>query len=305
MDFQQLSTFCIIVSEKSMTAAAERLKISQPTVSRQIRLLEEELGVQLLNRTERSITPTPQGQLFYEYAHKIIDLSKQAELAVQSVTAQFQGSVHISTMNYLGIPLLVPAVCSFLNPKNEFKVKLSYASSEGVIEQMKRSKTDIAVLPDLQKEYMIDLPNYDKHLLFQDEFVFVGKKKDSSVQKKITLEELTQKPLISFTDMFPNFDLFFKKMLQKNNLEVHPHLESNNLGTLKKVIELGMHYGFLPLSTIQKQVQLGRLCTYKVEGLEYKMDVFLYVSKQFKNKKLIEILILMLQKQISLSSRFY
>ena len=91
MDFQQLSIFCTLLSEKSMTEAANRLQITQPTVSRQLKLLEAELGVDLLERETREISPTVQGQLFFDYAQKILNLVKQAQMAVQSLPQHLEG----------------------------------------------------------------------------------------------------------------------------------------------------------------------------------------------------------------------
>ena len=63
MNLQQLTTFCKVLSEGSMTAAAEKLFLTQPAVSQQIRALEDEMGVSLLVRGVRQVKPTMQGQL--------------------------------------------------------------------------------------------------------------------------------------------------------------------------------------------------------------------------------------------------
>ena len=75
MNLQQLSTFCKVISEGSMTAAAEALNLTQPAVSQQIRALETELGVALLVRGVRLVKPSMQGQLLYDYAKKILYLT--------------------------------------------------------------------------------------------------------------------------------------------------------------------------------------------------------------------------------------
>ncbi len=71
LNLQQLSTFVTVISEGSMTAAADKLFLTQPAVSQQIRNLEEELGVDLLVRGVRQIKSTPQGEVLYEHAKRI------------------------------------------------------------------------------------------------------------------------------------------------------------------------------------------------------------------------------------------
>src|SRR5512137_631650 len=87
MDIRRLEVFCKVVELKSFTKAAESLLLAQPTVSEQIRSLEESLGEKLLDRLGREVLPTPAGRLFYQYAQNIIRLSEEA---IQSM-AQFKG----------------------------------------------------------------------------------------------------------------------------------------------------------------------------------------------------------------------
>ena len=101
MNFQQLATYCTVVSEGSMTAAAEKLFLTQPAVSQQIRNLEDEVGSELLVRGVRNVKPTLQGQLLYDYAKKILQLTEQAEVALQAMSNELAGDVKIGTLNSL------------------------------------------------------------------------------------------------------------------------------------------------------------------------------------------------------------
>ena len=85
----QLTTFVTVISEGSMTAAADKLFLTQPAVSQQIRNLEEDLGVELLTRGVRQIKPTPQGEVLFEHAKKILQLVQQAEIAIKSLFSVF------------------------------------------------------------------------------------------------------------------------------------------------------------------------------------------------------------------------
>lgn len=296
MDLQQLSIFCTLLSEKSMTEAANRLQITQPTVSRQIKLLEAELGVDLLERETREISPTVQGQLFFDYAQKILNLAKQAQISIQSLPQHLEGQLRVSTINYLGMSLLAPVMWRFLKPSRQFKINLSYTPARSIIEQMKKDAVDMVILPNLQEEYGIELPSYEKHHLFQDSMIFVGSKK-VSLPSQIQVQDMAKKPLVSFPHLLPKFTIKMEQKQKEHNIQ--PIFEVNNIGTLKKVIDSGLYWGFMPAFSIQKQIQFGRLSEIKVDGIKYSMNIEVYFHKQLNNKKLIDILILMLKRQAS------
>lgn len=79
MDFRILRYFLAVAREQSFTKAAEQLHITQPTLSRQLPALEEELGVKLLVRSGRNITLTDQGIFFKRRAQELLDLEERKE----------------------------------------------------------------------------------------------------------------------------------------------------------------------------------------------------------------------------------
>src|SRR5512133_3250113 len=96
MDTRQLAAFCAVIEKKSFSQAAERLGVTQPAVSLQIRSLEERLGRQLLDRSGRRVEPTEAGRLLYRRAQRILQLEEQLvdELA-QEETGRLHGTLAI------------------------------------------------------------------------------------------------------------------------------------------------------------------------------------------------------------------
>ena len=298
MDLNQLVTFCTIITNQNMTTAAERLKLTQPSVSRQIKMLEAELGVRLLERGKKGIVPTIQGQILFDYARKILNLVKKAETMVQSVPQHLEGRLRVSTMNYLGMSLISPVILAFLkNPNNKFKIELSYGHSKDIIEKMKKSEIEVVVMPNLKKEYGVSFDHYETYPLFRDEMLFVGSRKDFTFPRSLKMKDLNEKPFISFSDILPQFQLYFEKKQKEAGVEIQPIFEVNNLGTMKKAIETNGVYGFMPRSSIRKQLHLRRLSVVDVEDFKYEVDIEIYGLKNFQNQKLIEILLTMLTEQ--------
>ncbi|MFF1356161.1 LysR substrate-binding domain-containing protein [Streptomyces sp. NPDC058297] len=91
----QLVSFVAVAEELHFTRAAERLQMTQPPLSRQIQLLEHDLGVQLLDRTNRSVRLTPAGRTFLNEARHILRQSEHAALAVRQVSAGEAGAIAI------------------------------------------------------------------------------------------------------------------------------------------------------------------------------------------------------------------
>ena len=91
----QLTSFVAVAEELHFTRAAERLQMTQPPLSRQIQLLENDLGVQLLDRTNRSVRLTPAGRAFLTEARRIMRQSEHAALAVRQVSTGEAGSIVI------------------------------------------------------------------------------------------------------------------------------------------------------------------------------------------------------------------
>jgi LysR family transcriptional regulator, transcriptional activator of the cysJI operon len=297
MNLQQLTTFCTVLSEGSMTAAAEKLLLTQPAVSQQIRNLEEELKADLLVRGTRQVKPTLQGQILFDYAKRILHLTQQAEVAIQTMSQEVVGHVRIGTFNSIGLYLVSPIIGMFLKHNAQLQIKLVYGSGEKIISDMRNNLLDIAILPDLKTEYGIEFPDFDKRFLFKDEMWLVGSGRDMSLPSSIETRSYTSKPIISTTEKYPAFRQMLEKKLQECKADFIPVFETDNVGTLKRVIESGLGWGFLPAHSIRKQVRAGRMVQIQVEDLKYSTNVNLYCRKNPANEAMYEVFYKALQQQ--------
>lgn len=95
MELNQLKVFCAIIEKKSFSKASEILFLSQPTISYQIKSLEQELKTKLLDRSGREIIITGSGKIFYKYARRILQLVGEAEQAIQQLNGLIKGELII------------------------------------------------------------------------------------------------------------------------------------------------------------------------------------------------------------------
>ncbi len=122
-----IETFSAVIENGSFTAAAEALGISKPVVSKQVSLLEQHLGVQLLHRTTRRLHLTDAGEVFMSYSHRIMSDVREAEQSVLPLQNKPQGRLRISAPESLAMSLLPEVLLSFQQkfPKIELDIRVS------------------------------------------------------------------------------------------------------------------------------------------------------------------------------------
>ena len=296
LNLYQLQSFVTVVAEGSMTAAADKLYLTQPAISQQIRNLEEEIGADLLVRGVRQIRPTLQGELLFDYAKRILHLSQQAEVAVKAMGAELKGQLRVGTLNSLGIQLMSPIVGRLLRHNPKLSIKIDYGMGEELIENFKKGLVDILILTNLDKQYSRGLPEAEKKLLMVEHLWLVGSGKETELPPQILLKDLRRHPYISFCEEYPGFNSDLSKSLAQQNLHLEPAFESQNVGTLKRVIESGLGWGFLPSLSVKKQVRTGRLVQIQVKDFEYNLEFF-YYSKIGNTNPLVDVFFQALQQQ--------
>lgn len=286
LNLSQLQTFVMVVSEGSMTAAADKLFLTQPAVSQQMKNLEDELGVELVVRGSKQIKTTAQGEVLYEHAKKILSLAQQAEISIKSVGAQLRGQLRIGTLNTIGLHLMSPVVSRLLKFNPDFKIKVDYAKGEDLIAAYEKNELDVVVLPDVETNYGKVLKETASHILLKEEMWLVGSGKDEFYPATVSMKDIAKIPYVHFSHEFPHFD----KMLAEKLGTVPAVFESSNVGTLKRVIENGLGIGFLPAHSVKKQIRGGRLNKIQILDFEYKTEFIYYRREKGPSAKTAEIL---------------
>ncbi|MES2801857.1 MAG: LysR family transcriptional regulator [Bdellovibrionota bacterium] len=286
LNLSQLQTFVMVVSEGSMTAAADKLFLTQPAVSQQMKNLEDELGVELVVRGAKSIKTTAQGEVLYEHAKKILSLVQAAEISIKSVGAQLRGQLRIGTLNTIGLHLMSPVVSRLLKFNPDFKIKVDYAKGEDLIAAYEKGDLDVVVLPEMQMNYGKTFKDTAAHVLLKEEMWLVGSGKDEFYPPTVSMKDIAKIPYVHFANEFPHFD---KKLAEKLGI-VPAVFESSNVGTLKRVIENGLGIGFLPAHSVKKQIRGGRLNKIQTLDFEYKTEFIYYRRSSGPSAKTAEIL---------------
>lgn len=145
MEIRILKYFLAIAHEESITKAAENLHITQPTLSRQIAQMEEEMGVKLFNRSARKITLTNEGFLLRRRAEEIMELVNKTKREI-SAENMMEGTVAIGCGDLAAVQLLPELIRSFHERYPAINFELYTATADHVKDRMDRGVTDVGLL---------------------------------------------------------------------------------------------------------------------------------------------------------------
>ncbi len=208
MEFRQLRYFVTVAQELHFGRAAERLDITQPALSKQIRVLEQELGIQLLSRTKRTVGLTPAGQAFSTQARQLL---KQAEEAIALAQRTARGEVGTLTIGFTPTAtytILPKAITSFRSRFPQVELNMRELSTEGQVTALNQSQIDLGFLHP-----PIDARGLELYPILSEEFVVVLPKEHRLHQKKsLSLRDLATESFILHSRSEGPFlyDEFFK-----------------------------------------------------------------------------------------------
>lgn len=194
MELRVLKYFLMAAREENMTKAAELLHVTQPTLSRQIMQLEEELGCKLFRRSNHSIYLTEEGMLLKKRAQDMIALEERTLGEFRSFQEEVAGEISIGSGETRGISELTDAMAHFQKEHPLVTYEIYTANADDIKERLDRGLVDFGLLME-----PVDISRYNFLRMKQKETWGIIIKDDSPLagKEKITAEDLTKVPLIS------------------------------------------------------------------------------------------------------------
>ncbi|MEQ1876914.1 MAG: LysR family transcriptional regulator substrate-binding protein, partial [Bdellovibrionia bacterium] len=151
-----------------------------------------------------------------------------------------------------------------------------------------------------KKEYGASTSAYESRFVAHDEmWLTVSPKEYQSSATAISIKDLASRPIAWLSGEYPGFENALSKECKRAGLHLRPVFESSNVGTVKRVIEAGAGWGFLPSHSIRKQVRTGRLKRIEVTDFEYSVDMICYFPKNLKSLKTLDVFLKVLQGQLN------
>ena len=268
MDLRQLETFVEVAKLKSFSKAAEKLFITQPTVTNHIQNLEKELGTLLINRFGKKITLTDAGNLLYKYAINIINSCEMAKFDLATYQGKIQGHLHIYSSSVPRKYVLPNIIKNFLTKYPDVSFNLSDKDSKKVVKSILDGETDFGIVgakyPSNSLEYIelmedklllitpntpvYDKPNYsyiDKNVLFKDKILF----REEGSGTRDLIESKLEKAGISL-----------------GQLNVMAYIEDTE--TIKELVSLGVGVSFLSEKAVSDDIKLDKYKVYYINDID-------------------------------------
>ncbi len=197
MNLNQLYYFKTLAELEHYTKAAEKLSISQPTLSHSISALEQELGTFLFEKQGRNVVLTKYGRIYLFYVENALSHLELGKNQIERLVSEGGGHVELAYMASVGTNFVPEMIASFLNDKNNQNITFSCyeGSTKNLIYNLKREKYDVIFCSHVETERDIDfIPVYEQTLV-----VIVPQNHPLSGRKKVELKDIFPYPLICYT----------------------------------------------------------------------------------------------------------
>ncbi len=254
MDTRVLKYFLAVVREENITKAAEILHITQPTLSRQLAKLEEDLGAQLFVRNKKGIVLTDEGMLFRRRAAEIVELADKAEREIYQRGSFVEGEISIGCGELLAMKLLPKIITTFREMYPGVTFEIYTGNADNIKYRLDNGLTDLGLLLE-----PVEIEKYDFIRLDVKENWMVLMRSDDPLATKesIKLEEIADKPLIfsKRQSVRNEIESWFRGITDKLNVPVFSNLSTNSA----LMVEQGVGYcilieGSLPFLDTSKLV---------------------------------------------------
>ena len=255
IDWDKLKTFHAAAETGSLTAAAEKLLISQSAVSRQISALEDRLNTPLFHRHARGLTLTEQGHILYSAAHEMAHRAALAQAAVLDSRSKPQGVLKISTPISLGSNWLTSVLPEFLTAYPEIDVQLIMEDEE---HDLSAFDVDCALRPWPSTQGDV----IERKIGTISQSVYASNAYLAKHGAPTSIEDLDNHKIVAFGDLIPpglNSTNWLLKMGRAPNSLRRPILSVNNLHGIMRAAEAGIGIAGLPDYMIAMSRRLVRV----------------------------------------------
>ena len=275
LDIQALTAFVAVAETGSFSAAADRLFLTQPAVSKRIALLESQLSTQVFDRIRKRVFLTEAGHALLPRAHLILQSLKDAQQAVSDLGGDISGKLAISFSHHIGLHRLPPYLKRYSSEYPDVNLDINFVDSEDGYEKVLDGTSELAVItlsPDKRAD-IIATP------LWHDPLVFVcSPEHPLHLRDNVMLEELSTMDVIhpgenTYTGKIVN------QLFERQGVSLKTSMTTNYLETIKMMVSIGLGWSVLPKTMIGSLEQIHIPDVY----IERQLGIIEYRGRQKSN----------------------
>jgi DNA-binding transcriptional LysR family regulator len=274
---RQMRVFVAVARCRSFTRAARELHLTQPAVSQQIKLLEQQAGLPLLEHIGRSIQVTAAGEELLRYATQVDDLLREAGEALAAMRGLKRGVLKlgaVSTAKYFAPSLL----SAFAPAYPEVTIRFVVGNREEIIKLLASNEIDLVIMGRPPRELQTIAAPFAKHPL-----VIVASPAHALASKRrFPLQQLSGQSFV-IREEGSGTRAAMEHVFKEHGVSYRTAMEVSSNETIKQAVMAGMGLGFISKHTIMLELSTGKLVTLNVAGLPVVRDWFVI---HLRDKKL-------------------
>jgi DNA-binding transcriptional LysR family regulator len=273
MDTRQLAAFCAVVERRSFSQAADRLGVTQPAVSLQVRALEKRLGTQLLDRSGRRVEPTEAGWRLYRGAQRMLALEDQlvADVGASGV-GELAGDLVLGASTGPAAIAVPVVLCKFQRENPDVRVFLTVSDTHSVVERVAARELELGIVGASRRHRGVRFEPF-----FADQVILACPAGHPFAGRTVTLEELRGESLILMQEGAGVRqiveDALRRQGVRLRDLDVR--LELGLQESVRRAVEAGFGVTFISRTAVESDLAAGRLAEARVDGLEATREISL------------------------------
>ncbi len=266
MDTRQLAAFCAVVERKSFSQAADRLGVTQPAVSLQVRALEKRLGAQLLDRSGRRVEPTEAGLRLYRGAQRLLALEEQiVEEVAGEGDGELTGELRLGASTGPAAVVVPLMLCEFQLENPGVKVALAVHDTQTVVELVAARELELGIVGAARRHRSVRFEPF-----FEDEVILACPPGHPFAGRVVAVDELREERLILMQEGAGVRQIVDDELralgLRLRDLDVR--LELGLQESVRHAVEAGYGVTFISRTAVESELAAGTLEEARVEGLE-------------------------------------
>jgi DNA-binding transcriptional LysR family regulator len=273
MDTRQLAAFCAVVERRSFSQAADRLGVTQPAVSLQVRTLEKRLGTQLLDRSGRRVEPTEAGWRLYRGAQRMLALESQLVADVAATgEGDLAGDLLLGASTGPAAVAVPVALAEFQRQNPDVRVFLTVSDTHSIVERVAARELEFGIVGAARRHRGVRFEPF-----FADQVILVCPADHPFANRTVTLEELRGERLILMQEGAGVRqiveDALRRQGVRLRDLDVR--LELGLQESVRRAVEAGYGVTFISRTAVEADLAAGRLAEARVEGLDATREISL------------------------------
>lgn len=275
MNLQYLQAFYMTVKHNSMSKAAQILHLTQPGLSGQIRSLENELGVSLLNRSNKGVELTEEGKVLFNYADTLLSIQGNIKRDLINLHED-QPKLMIGACKSVGEYALPCSIFTFKHLHEQVDIHMEVINSTEVIQKLQEHTINIGII-----QHYSNMDDIVTQPIISDELVLVGNSDISP--KRISIEELKQIPLILREHNSGTRDGIEKSLKEKGIYieDLNVIYDLNSPEAIKSSILAGKGFSFLPRLTVALELKKQSIQTIQIDDLKISFAYYIASRKKY------------------------